>query len=65
MIGREGAGASIFNAVLQVERSFVFATQVGAMQRQLEDSVRVRIDSRAGRTARSAATRPFRIESPT
>ena len=39
LIGREGAGASIFNAVLQVERSFVFATQVGAMERQLEDSI--------------------------
>ncbi len=39
MIGREGAGAAIFNAVLQVERSFVFATQVGAMQRQLESSI--------------------------
>jgi alkylation response protein AidB-like acyl-CoA dehydrogenase len=39
LIGREGAGAAIFNAVLQVERSFVFATQVGAMQRQLETSI--------------------------
>jgi len=39
LIGREGAGASIFNAVLQVERSFVFATQVGAMERQLQDSI--------------------------
>jgi alkylation response protein AidB-like acyl-CoA dehydrogenase len=39
LIGREGAGASIFNAVLQVERSFVFATQVGAMERQLDAAV--------------------------
>jgi alkylation response protein AidB-like acyl-CoA dehydrogenase len=39
LIGREGSGAAIFNAVLQVERSFVFATQVGAMQRQLEASI--------------------------
>ncbi len=39
LIGREGAGASIFNAVLQVERSFVFATQVGSMERQLDASV--------------------------
>lgn len=39
LIGREGAGASIFNSVLQVERSFVFATQIGAMQRQLDDSI--------------------------
>jgi alkylation response protein AidB-like acyl-CoA dehydrogenase len=39
LIGREGSGAAIFNAVLQVERSFVFATQVGAMQRQLEAGI--------------------------
>ncbi len=39
LIGREGAGASIFNAVLQVERSFVFATQIGAMERQLDASI--------------------------
>ncbi len=38
-IGKEGAGASIFNAVLEVERSFVFATQVGAVERQLDDAV--------------------------
>ncbi len=36
LLGREGAGASIFNAILLVERSFVFATQLGAMQYQLE-----------------------------
>lgn len=36
LLGREGAGASIFNAVLLVERSFVFTTQLGAMQYQLE-----------------------------
>lgn len=39
MLGRPGAGSSIFNAVIQVERSFVLATQVGMMQRQLEDSI--------------------------
>ena len=39
LIGREGAGASIFNSVLEVERSFVFATQVGAIERQLHDSI--------------------------
>lgn len=40
LVGREGAGASIFNAVVQVERAFVFITQVGSMQRQLEGAVR-------------------------
>lgn len=39
LLGRPGAGASIFNAVLQVERAFVFATQIGAMRRQLDDAV--------------------------
>jgi alkylation response protein AidB-like acyl-CoA dehydrogenase len=39
LVGREGSGASIFNAVIQVERAFVFATQVGAMERQLGDAV--------------------------
>lgn len=39
LLGREGAGASIFNSVVQFERAFVFATQVGAMQRQLEGAI--------------------------
>ena len=39
LIGREGAGASIFNSVIEVERSFVFATQVGAVERQLDDAL--------------------------
>ncbi|MDX2379732.1 MAG: acyl-CoA dehydrogenase family protein [Acidimicrobiia bacterium] len=40
LLGREGAGASIFNAVLQVERAFVFATQIGALDRQLDEAIR-------------------------
>lgn len=39
VLGRPGAGASIFAAVLEVERSFVFITQVGAMQRQIDDTI--------------------------
>ena len=39
LIGREGSGASIFTATLDVERAFIFAPQVGAMQRQLEDTI--------------------------
>ncbi|MFK8025632.1 MAG: acyl-CoA dehydrogenase family protein, partial [Ilumatobacter sp.] len=39
VLGRVGAGSSIFNAVLLTERSFVFLTQVGAMERQLEQSI--------------------------
>lgn len=39
LIGREGAGASMFTATLDVERSFVFAPQVGAMERQLDEAI--------------------------
>lgn len=39
LLGREGAGASIFNAVIQVERAFVLVTQVGTMERQLIESL--------------------------
>jgi alkylation response protein AidB-like acyl-CoA dehydrogenase len=39
LLGRPGAGARIFAAILDVERSYVFAPQVGAMQRQVEQAV--------------------------
>ncbi len=39
VLGAPGSGAAIFNAVLEVERSYVFITQVGAMQRQLDDAI--------------------------
>lgn len=39
LLGREGAGASIFNAVLEVERSFVFAPAIGATERLLDDAI--------------------------
>ena len=39
LVGREGAGVSIFNAVLEVERSFVFAPAIGATERLLDDAV--------------------------
>jgi len=39
LLGREGAGARIFGAVLDVERSYVFAPQVGAMERQLDEAI--------------------------
>ena len=38
-IGPEGAGASIFHTVLERERAFVFAAQIGAMERQLDRSI--------------------------
>ena len=39
-LGREGAGVSLFNSSMEWERSCILASQVGAMERQLEMSVR-------------------------
>jgi len=39
LLGREGAGVSIFNTVLEVERSFVFAPAIGATERLLDSAV--------------------------
>ena len=38
-LGPEGAGASIFSTAMESERGYIFACQLGAMQRQLEDAV--------------------------
>ena len=38
-LGPEGAGASISATALGVERCFILATQVGAMERQIEEAV--------------------------
>jgi alkylation response protein AidB-like acyl-CoA dehydrogenase len=38
-LGPEGAGASLFAGSMEWERSFVFASQVGAMERQLEKAI--------------------------
>ena len=48
LIGREGSGASIFAATLDVERSFIFAPQVGGMQRQLESTLAYARDREQG-----------------
>jgi len=39
-LGKEGAGAAIFNSEMEWERSCLFATHVGAMERDLEECVR-------------------------
>ncbi len=39
-LGPEGAGTSISNNSLEYERCSILASQLGAMQRQLEDSIR-------------------------
>lgn len=39
-MGAEGAGASIFASTLEVERGFVFITQIGMMERQLDETLR-------------------------
>lgn len=38
-LGPEGAGASISGGALGVERCFILATQVGSMERQLEEAI--------------------------
>ena len=38
-LGKEGAGWSITNHSLELDRCFVFATQIGAMERQLEIAI--------------------------
>jgi len=38
-LGPKGAGASIFNHVMNYERGFIFASHVGAMHRQLEAAI--------------------------
>lgn len=39
ILGREGAGASIFNDSMDYERSFIFASHVGSMARQLDETI--------------------------
>lgn len=39
LLGKEGAGITIFNAEMEWERSCLFAAHVGAMQRAMEQSV--------------------------
>ncbi|MGQ0603043.1 MAG: acyl-CoA dehydrogenase family protein [Anaerolineales bacterium] len=40
LIGREGAGASIFNGSQEWERACILACQIGMMERQLDDNLR-------------------------
>lgn len=40
LVGREGAGASIFNSSQEWERACILACQIGIMERQLEANVR-------------------------
>ncbi len=39
-LGPEGAGAKIFGSSMEWERSCILASQIGAMERQIEDSIR-------------------------
>lgn len=39
-LGKEGAGAAIFNSEMEWERSCLFATHVGAMAKDLEECIR-------------------------
>lgn len=40
LLGAPGAGMAVFNAAIEWERSFVLASALGTMRRQLEESVR-------------------------
>ena len=39
LLGRKGAGSAIFNRSLEWERRFIYSSHVGAMRRQLDQSV--------------------------
>lgn len=39
VIGKVGSGASIFNASVVYERAFIFASHIGSMARQLDDTI--------------------------
>ena len=40
LLGKEGAGLAVFNSSMEWERSCILASHIGAMERQLEASVR-------------------------
>jgi len=46
MLGKEGAGAAIFNSEMEWERSCLFATHVGAMEKDIEECIRYVNDRR-------------------
>ena len=48
MLGKPGVGASIFNASMEYERSFIFASHVGSMARQLDDTIQFARDRKIG-----------------
>jgi alkylation response protein AidB-like acyl-CoA dehydrogenase len=39
-LGAEGAGVAVFNKAMESERSYILAGQIGAMERQLEDTIK-------------------------
>ena len=39
LLGKQGAGARIFSSILDIERAYVFAPQIGAMERQLDEAI--------------------------
>lgn len=38
-LGAEGAGVAVFNKAMESERSYILAGQIGAMERQLEETI--------------------------
>ena len=46
-LGPEGAGVSLFTTAMESERGYIFASQVGALQRQLETAIQYAQDRKA------------------
>ncbi len=46
-LGPEGAGTSLFTAAMEAERGYIFASQVGRMEKQLEIAVKYARDRKA------------------
>ncbi len=47
LLGPEGAGVSLFTTAMESERSYIFASQLGRMERQLDDCIQYARSRRA------------------
>ncbi|NNL99146.1 MAG: acyl-CoA dehydrogenase [Gammaproteobacteria bacterium] len=48
LLGSEGSGAQLITRTMEAERGYIFASQLGAMERQLEDAVSYARDRKTG-----------------
>jgi alkylation response protein AidB-like acyl-CoA dehydrogenase len=62
LLGPPGSGMTVFSTTIEWERSFIFATALGTMQRQLEESVtHARTHTRFGQPIGKNQAVAFRI----